>query len=176
MDDVGLLLIRVVVGGLLAGHGVQKLFGWFGGGDPAETARQFGAMGYRGGRAMCVLAGLTELVAGLALATGTATAVAAAAVVGVMMNAAVAAHGSNGLWAQNGGYEYPLVTAVVATGIAVHGPGALSVDSVLRLPATGWAWGLGGAAVGVVAAIAVLASRERQIPSAQEGHEQAGMP
>ena len=29
--EIGLLIVRVVVGALLVGHGSQKLFGWFGG-------------------------------------------------------------------------------------------------------------------------------------------------
>jgi hypothetical protein len=29
MMDLALLLLRVITGGLLAGHGAQKLFGWF---------------------------------------------------------------------------------------------------------------------------------------------------
>ena len=38
MDDHALLIIRLVVGTLVAGHGAQKLFGWFGGGLRGTTA------------------------------------------------------------------------------------------------------------------------------------------
>ncbi|SDS04784.1 putative oxidoreductase [Brevibacterium sandarakinum] len=162
MGDIGLLMIRLVVGLLLAGHGTQKLFGWFGGAGPAETGRQFAAMGYRSGRAMAVLAGLSELGAGCALAVGVATPLATAAVVGVMVNAAVAAHGKNGLWADNGGYEYALVIGVVAVGIATHGPGDFSVDALVGMTKTGWAWGLGVAVLGAASATIVLLSRQSE--------------
>lgn len=171
MADVGVLLIRLVVGLLLAGHGAQKLFGWFGGSGQAETGRQFSAMGYRAGRAMAVLAGLSELGAGLALASGMATPLAAAAVVGVMVNAAVAAHGNNGLWAQDGGYEYALVTAAVAVGVAADGSGAFSIDSMVGFDETGWSWGLGAVVFGVVAALIVLATRERAQGDAEASHD-----
>ncbi|HJP66949.1 MAG TPA: DoxX family membrane protein, partial [Actinomycetota bacterium] len=39
--DFGLLLIRVIIGLLLIGHGTQKLFGWFGGGGLAGTSSYF---------------------------------------------------------------------------------------------------------------------------------------
>ena len=45
--EYGLLLLRLVVGLLFAGHGAQKLFGWFGGGGPAGTADFFASLGYR---------------------------------------------------------------------------------------------------------------------------------
>jgi len=35
--DLAMFLLRVVVGALFAGHGAQKLFGWFGGHGPAGT-------------------------------------------------------------------------------------------------------------------------------------------
>ena len=38
MTDLARLLVRLVVGGLVAGHGAQKLFGWFGGPGPEGTA------------------------------------------------------------------------------------------------------------------------------------------
>ena len=42
----GLLVVRVVVGLLMAAHGSQKLFGWFGGHGPAATGAFFEMLGY----------------------------------------------------------------------------------------------------------------------------------
>ena len=39
--DVGLLLLRVMVGITMAAHGSQKLFGWFGGGGIHGTGEFF---------------------------------------------------------------------------------------------------------------------------------------
>jgi hypothetical protein len=80
-----------------------------------------------------------------------------------MINAAVAAHGRAGLWAQNGGYEYPLVLAVVAAGLAITGPGRVSVDAALGLELAGLGWGLGAVAVGVVAAVGALSTRRHTL-------------
>src|SRR5688500_10153150 len=107
--DIGLLLIRVVLGGFLAGHGLQKLFGWFGGHGIAGTGGFFETLGYRPGKRHAVLAGATELVGGVLLVVGFLTPLAAAMVVGVMVNAAGAVHWRNGLWVTEGGIEYPFV-------------------------------------------------------------------
>ena len=68
--EYGLLLLRLVVGLLFAGHGAQKLFGWFGGGGPQGTAAFFSSLGYRAPALMALVAGLSELGGGLLLATG----------------------------------------------------------------------------------------------------------
>lgn len=169
MVDLGLVLLRVPAGLLLAGHGTQKLFGWFGGDGPEGTGRAFEALGYRRGRAMAVVAGLTETGAGLGLAAGLLTPLAAAGVVGTMVNAAVAAHGQAGLWAQNGGYEYPLVMASVAAGLAVQGPGQVSLDAVLGIAHPDLGWGLGAIGLGLATATATLASRVRRATATSVG-------
>ena len=56
----GLLLLRVVVGLALVGHGTQKLFGWFGGHGPRTTGTFFEMLGYRPGVLFAVVAGLSE--------------------------------------------------------------------------------------------------------------------
>jgi putative oxidoreductase len=68
--DTGLLALRVAVGVLLAGHGVQKLFGWCSGGGLAATTWFFRSVGYRPPRLMAGLCGGVELVGGVALASG----------------------------------------------------------------------------------------------------------
>ncbi|MFH8984932.1 DoxX family protein [Streptomyces varsoviensis] len=154
MAGTGRLIIRGVVGGLTIGFGGRKLFGWFGGGGRERTAENFESFGYRDGRAMATLAGATEITAGVGLVTGTATPLAAAALIGEMVNAA-AVHRREGLWAENGGYEYPLVLATAAACLAWDGPGPLSVDRALGRERTGPAWGLGAVALGVTAGTAV---------------------
>src|SRR5919199_1725526 len=61
----GVLLLRVVVGVTVGAHGVQKLFGWFGGHGPRGTAGFFGGnLGYRAPLAMAVAAGVAVAAAG----------------------------------------------------------------------------------------------------------------
>ena len=60
--DAGLLLARVVFGLLMAAHGTQKLFGWFGGYGLAGTGGFFESLGFRPGRLFAAAAGGTEFV------------------------------------------------------------------------------------------------------------------
>lgn len=177
MRDVGLLLVRAPAGLLLAGHGAKKLFGWFGGAGPDDTGSAFASLGYPRGRSMALLAGATEVGAGLGLAAGALTPLAAAGTIGTMANAAVAAHGRNGLWSEEGGYEYPLVMATVAAGVATHGPGALSVDAALGRRgraadgALAVALGLGTAAVALLSRHCGGGGAEAAAPDADEAAE-----
>jgi len=70
MSDLGLLLLRVVSGGLLAGHGAQKLFGWFGGHGPGGTARFLESIGVKPGHRWAFAAGASEFGSGLLTALG----------------------------------------------------------------------------------------------------------
>jgi putative oxidoreductase len=88
--NAGLLILRVVLGVALIGHGTQKLFGWFGGHGRRRTGAFFELLGYRPGALFAIIAGLSETGAGVLLAMGFLTPLAGAAVVGVMLNAAAA--------------------------------------------------------------------------------------
>lgn len=157
--DTGLLVLRLVVGLLLAGHGAQKLFGWFGGGGVAGTAWFFRSLGYWPPTVMAVLAGTAELFGGAGLALGMLTPVASAAVIGIMFNAAVAFHSRNGVWAVDNGCEYPLVLAAAAAALGFTGPGAFSLDAWLGLRVGGSEAGLFTIALGLLAGSAALLSR-----------------
>jgi putative oxidoreductase len=131
MMHIGLLLIRLVVGLTMAGHGAQKLFGWFGGYGPKGTGGFFEQIGIKPGVAMAVLAGLGELAGGLLFAAGLLTPVASALIVVIMLVAIVKLHVKNGFWVSANGFEYNLVLIAIAVGVALIGPGAYSVDSLL---------------------------------------------
>jgi len=156
---LGLLIIRLAVGLTLAAHGAQKLFGMFGGHGIAGTAGFFEAIGFRPGRPLALLAGLGEVAGGLALALGLFTPFAAAVVIATMTVAVVGVHLEKGFFAQNGGYEFALVMALTAAGVAFAGPGALSVDEALGLSLAGGWWGVIAIGVGIVGSLPPLLSR-----------------
>src|SRR5436190_22534731 len=109
--DLALLVLRVVVGFLFAGHGAQKLFGVFGGGGLDGTAQMFEKLGLRPSGLHARIAGTTEFMGGLLIVLGLLTPFAAAGLIAVMTAAVVTVHGPNGLWSSNRGYEYNLVLA-----------------------------------------------------------------
>lgn len=122
--NLGLLIIRLVVGLTFAGHGTQKLFGWFGGHGLKGTAGWLESIGAKPGMLMAILAGAGELVGGLLLAAGVLTPIGAALIVITMLVSIFTVHGKNGYWATEGGFEYNLVLIAVAIGVALIGPGS----------------------------------------------------
>ncbi len=78
--DLGLLILRFVVGLTLAAHGAQKLFGWFGGYGLDGTGQFMETLGFHPGRRHAALAGLTEAGGGVLLALGLLTPLGAALV------------------------------------------------------------------------------------------------
>ena len=125
--DVGVLLVRLGVGATLVAHGGQKMFGWFDGPGLDATAAGFDAMGFRPGRANAVAAAVSEIGSGALLAAGLATPAAGAAAAGTMVVAS-SVLGGNGFFAQKGGYEYPAILGLTAVGVALAGPGRISLD------------------------------------------------
>jgi putative oxidoreductase len=128
-SDVGLLVLRVAVGGVMMAHGAQKLFGWFGGGGIEGTAQGMEAMGFRPGRSHAIAAGVNETASGALLLAGLATAPAGAVAAGTMGVAATVQLPS-GFFAQQDGYEYPAGLALAAAALALTGPGRVSLDAV----------------------------------------------
>ena len=159
--DLGLLILRLVFGALFIGHGTQKLFGWFGGHGPAGTGGMLETLGLRPGRPLAVVNGLAEAGGGLLVALGLLTPLAAAVIIGVMVVAAIVAHGHNGIWNQNGGVEFPVTNIAVAQALAFVGPGAWSLDAALGWDLHGTGYGLAALALGGVAALLTLAARRR---------------
>jgi putative oxidoreductase len=160
--DLGLLLIRIVAGGLLAGHGIQKLFGRLGGGGLIGTAGYLEAYGLRPGRVFAALAGTAELAGGVLLVAGLVTPVAAGLIGSTMLVAARTDHAGKGLWIFNGGAEYAVLVAAVALAVAVVGPGSLALDQVVGLRFDGPAAGAFAVVVALVGASGVLLLRDRR--------------
>jgi putative oxidoreductase len=153
----GLLLLRIVVGGLFMGHGLQKLLGWFGGAGLQGTASMFDRGGLGPGRVTAPLGGAAEFGGGLSLALGFLTPLGASAVLVMMAGAVIAVHAKNGLWNQNGGSEFPIVLGAVALALTLIGPGRWSLDHLAGWRLAGWWWALAALAVTVIAAVFEMA-------------------
>jgi putative oxidoreductase len=104
--DIGLLVLRVVLGLTLAAHGAQKLFGWFGGPGLGGLASWLESIGFVPGRRQALLAGSSEAVGGALLALGLFTPVAAGVSLAVMAVAAITVHWKAGFFVSKGGFEY----------------------------------------------------------------------
>ncbi|MCY0965417.1 DoxX family protein [Parathalassolituus penaei] len=125
------LALRVPVGIVLAAHGSQKLFGWFGGYGLEGTGQWMASIGLEPGYLMALLAGSAEFFGGLALVLGLLTRPAALVTAFTMLIAIFSAHIANGLFLTNNGYEYALSLLAVTVALAIQGGGALSVDSAV---------------------------------------------
>lgn len=160
--DLGLLALRVGVGGTLVAHGAQKLFGWFGGGGPDQTGAMFEQIGFSPGRPHAVAAGVSEAGGGALLVLGLGTPGASAALVGTMAVAS-SMHVGSGFFNTEGGFEYPAILGWSAAALALTGPGAISLDHVLghRLNRS-WMRNIALAAA-VPAALAIIARRRRNL-------------
>jgi putative oxidoreductase len=130
--DAGLLVLRLVVGLLIAGHGVQKVSFRLGGNGLAGGTEEFRRDGFRGGRLTAIVAGASQIGAGLFLTAGLLTPLAAMAAMGVM-TVAGSVKWPKGLWVQNDGYEYPMVLVAVSAALALTGPGGWSLDQALAV-------------------------------------------
>jgi putative oxidoreductase len=130
--SAGLLVVRLVAGLLMAGHGSQKLLGWFGGHGIAGTGPFFEVLGFRPGHFFATLAATTEVVSGLLVALGLLGPIGPALMLSVMIVAAVSVHLKNGLWAPSG-IELALLYGTVAVALALTGFGAYSLDAALGL-------------------------------------------
>src|SRR5919109_5613032 len=162
----GLLLLRVALGGIMAGHGAQKLFGWWGGPGLRGTAAICENLAYRAPSLMAVGLAVSESGGGLGLATGLLTPVGALAVTVVMLNAIYLVHYPKGFWVSNGGYEFNLLITAAAVALAATGPGRFSLDRAVgwddNITGPWWALGVAGAAI-VVAFLTLTVGRRRPV-------------
>jgi putative oxidoreductase len=133
MLSLAAVIPRVIVGLIFAGHGAQKLLGWFGGHGLPGTAALFRRIGLEPAVPWAVVAGLIETLGGLALALGLATPIAAIALTAVMFAATFFVHAPRGFWAAAGGYEYPLVLIGICSLFGFAGAGPYSLDAYWNL-------------------------------------------
>jgi len=157
----GTLIIRLAVGGLFVGHGLQKLRGSFGGPGIEGTTQMMEGLEMRPARRNAVAAAVTETAGGAALALGAVTPLAAAGITATMITAIRKVHWSNGFWTAGGGWEFNGLLIAAATAVVADGPGRLSVDGAAGKSTWGLGWAVASLAVGAVASTALIEAGRR---------------
>jgi putative oxidoreductase len=169
---LGTLLLRLVVGGAFAAHGLQKLRGWFGGGGIDGTEKAMAATRMYPTRRNAYLVALAETGGGLALAAGAATPAATAALTATMVTAVRKVHWSNGFFNSDRGWEFNAVLTAAAAAVTAEGPGPLSIDAALGRRRWGAGWAIAALALGVAGSVGAVLLGERSAPSPE--HDPSG--
>ena len=162
--SIGLLVVRVVIGLIMAAHGTQKLLGWFGGYGLKGTGEFFVQLGFQPGPAFAAAASLSEIVSGVLVALGFLGPIGPALMLSVMIVAAMTVHWQHGLFATNNGIELPLLYGAAAFGLALTGYGEYSLDALLGFAgrwSTSFTWIV--LALGIAGGFVNLALRRRPV-------------
>jgi putative oxidoreductase len=133
-QDLGLLLLRVAVGVLLIGHGLQKVFGWWGGPGLGGFRDQLTDVGFRNADILSYVAAGGQIAAGVLLVLGLFTPIVAAGALGYLVTSLLAeasiAHDEARLSAfLTDGHEYQVILMVAVAAIILVGPGRYGLDA-----------------------------------------------
>ena len=138
-QDLGLLILRVGLGAVFAAHGLQKLFGWWGGGGLTGLKSQLSDIGYQHADILTYCAAGGEIAAGVLLILGLFTPLAAAGALAYLTNSLLA--GMSGQHSPKSfpyflpsGHEYEITLIVLAVAVILAGPGRYGFDA-----GRGWA-------------------------------------
>lgn len=169
MGNLAVLVLRLTLGLFMAGHGSQKLFGWFGGPGLQNTGGWMESIGLRPGRPWAALAGLSEFGGGVLMILGLFNPLGSLGAIGSMAMATAKVHADKPIWVTEGGAELPVTNMAAATAIMLNGPGKYSLDRALgtRVPR-----GL-VASIGLVIVALTVAIGTRSEPPMQEAEDEA---
>src|SRR5215210_187840 len=143
MSNLAALILRVVLGSLLVGHGAQKLFGSFEGPGLEGTSGFMEMLGMRPGRPWAFLASLSEFGGGVLTFLGLLNPLGPLGIIASMSIATTKAHWDKPIWVTEGGAELPVTNIAVATALILNGPGKYSLDRALGIRLPGWLAPLG---------------------------------
>ena len=133
LTAIGLVVLRLGIGLIIAAHGAQKLFGWWGGPGMTKWAQSVQRLRIRPARPWAWVAALSEFGGGLLLAIGLLSPLGSLAIIGAMLVAIATVHLRKGFWTSKGGYEFNLSLIAGAAALAFTGPGSYSLDGALRI-------------------------------------------
>src|SRR5689334_14745282 len=176
MRSFAFLILRLTLGSLMAGHGAQKLFGWFGGHGMEATTKMLDSQGFRPARPWALLAGAGEFGGGVLTMLGFLSPLGPLGVMGSMIMAATKFHAGKPIWNMQGGPELPVTYLAIGTALGVAGPGRYSLDKALGTCLPRWLFIPGLAGTLAVVGYGMYASRQQQPDQPQADQPQAAAP
>jgi putative oxidoreductase len=168
VNDLAPLIVRLVQGLLMAGHGAQKLFGSFGGPGLEGTSGFMEMLGLKPGRPWAVLAGLSEFGGGVMTALGLLNPLGPLGVIASMSMATAKAHWGKPIWVTEGGPELPVVNTAISTALMIREPDRYSLDRLLGIRLPRWVAPVGLAAIILTVLYTGLGEEE---PQQEEGSQ-----
>lgn len=142
-QHLGLLILRVGLGAVLVAHGLQKLFGWWGGQGLTGFKNSLSDIGYQHADVLTYVAAGGEIAAGVLLVLGLFTPLAAAGALAYLINGTLAgmseqhkAQHTSGFFPffLPEGHEYEITLIIMAAAVILVGPGRYGFDA-----GRGWA-------------------------------------
>jgi putative oxidoreductase len=127
MGDSAILILRLGLGTIFTGHGLQKAFGMFNGPGIAGFTQMLTGMGFAPAAFWAYLAAYVELISGIFLILGIFTRTASTLLFILIVVAALKVHLSKGFFLSSGGFEYTLLIACVCAALAILGGGKFSL-------------------------------------------------
>jgi putative oxidoreductase len=133
-QHLGLLILRVGLGAVLIAHGLQKLFGWWGGQGVTGFKNSLSDVGYQHADILAYVSTGGEIVAGVLLVLGLFTPVAAAGALAFLINGLLATvsarpHTHTFSYFLPDGHEYQITLIVMAVAVILSGPGRYGLDA-----------------------------------------------
>jgi len=127
MIDWALLILRLTLGVIFVGHGLQVCFGMFGGPNVSGFSKMLSGLGFKPALLWAYVGAYTELIGGLCLISGFMVRVAAFFILVFIIVATFKVHLSKGLFITNGGFEYNLLIAAVCLALMITGAGKFGI-------------------------------------------------
>ena len=124
LQPLALLVLRLVLGAIMIGHGYSKVFGGLA--HHVQFVRSLGLPGW-----LAYFSAAAEFFGGIAVVLGVFTRLAALAIVIDMAVAIGKVHWKSGLLG-NGGYQFPLTLAAIAFALIFFGAGPFALDAIRK--------------------------------------------
>src|SRR5215204_2984163 len=171
VNEAAPMIVRVVQGSLMAGHGAQKLFGSFGGPGLEGTSGFMEMLGMRPGRPWAYMAGLSEFGGGVLTALGLLKPLGPLGVIGAMAMATKKAHWDKPIWVTEGGAELPVLNIAISTALMIREPDRFSLDRLLGIRLPAWVGPVG--LVGVILTVLYAELGADEAPEQDMAQEEA---
>ncbi|UCC94602.1 MAG: DoxX family protein [Candidatus Omnitrophota bacterium] len=127
LTDTALLVLRLTLGAIFVAHGLQKLFGIFGGSGIQGFAGMLAQINFSPSVLWAWIVALGETIGGGFLIAGILPRLSAALIGMIMIVAILMIHGPKGFFAMRGGFEYQLLILAVCVLFVLVGAGRFSV-------------------------------------------------